>query len=81
MKKVFMGMALAMVCSAAPAFAIEETTAVSYTDQSDIIDRFRYLERVDVTADKPVVEEQLDPELQRLLDEVEAIEEATNSAG
>lgn len=64
---------------AGSALATEQTTAVSYTDQSNVIERFRYLERVDVTAEKPMAEpsaqEQLDAELEAILEESAALED------
>ncbi len=78
MTRTIVATALAMLM-AGSALATEQTTAVSYTDQSNVIERFRYLERVDVTAEKPMADpsaqEQLDAELEAILAESLALED------
>jgi hypothetical protein len=73
------GLALPVLLSAGGALASEEATAVSYTDQTNVIERFRYLERIDVTAEKPMVsaqaQEPLSADLQAILDEAESVED------
>ncbi len=80
MNRLVIALALPALLGAGSAAAVEQTTAVSYIDQSNVIERFRYLERVDVTAEKPMVDpalaEELSPELEAILDEAAALEDA-----
>jgi len=54
------------------------TEAVSYIDQTNAIERFRYLERLDVTSEKPVaakeLQEPLPASVEAILRETEALE-------
>ena len=79
MSRLPLAVGLCAALGAGSVLAVEETTAVSYTDQSNVIERFRYLERVDVTAEKPMADpaaqEQLDNELEAILAETNALEE------
>jgi hypothetical protein len=55
------------------------TEGASYTDQTAVIERFRYLERIDITTDKPAVapdlQEPLPASVEAILEEAEALED------
>jgi len=54
------------------------TEAVSYIDQTNVVERFRYLERLDVTAEKPAAAaDQVEPvsaEVDDILAEAQVLE-------
>ena len=63
----------------AGAFATPESAGPSYIDQSAAIERFRELERMDVTSERepadPSEVEPISAELEGILDDVESLEE------
>jgi len=62
----------------ATVFAAGESEGVNYIDQTSTIDRFRELERMDVTSERdPANPEEIEPinsELEDILSETEALE-------
>ena len=61
-------------------FATGESEGVNYIDQTSTIDRFRELERMDVTSERdPADPEEIEPisrELEDILSESEALEDS-----
>jgi len=76
MKILIIGLACALTTTLASAAPEEE--GVSYVDQTTRIDRFRYLETLDVTAEKQQVNENarepLSRESEDILEDLEALE-------
>jgi hypothetical protein len=78
MKKLLVLLAGCLLSTAA--FATGESPDVSYIDQTSAIDRFRELERMDVTSERdPADPDEIEPisrELDDILGETEALEDA-----